>query len=112
MPSAARLGDPVQGITSGEHSGHVPPHTPMKFTGEISGGGAPDVLINGKPAATLGSTTTERDACCGASQGAVAAGSSTVFINGKPAARAGDALAAHSGSGKITAGSGNVLIGG
>lgn len=112
MPSAARLGDTVQGITSGEHSGHDPPHTPMQFTGEISGGCAPDVLINGRPAAFLGSSTTERDACCGASQGAVAAGSTTVFIHGKPAARLGDALAAHSGSGTVTSGSGDVLIGG
>lgn len=112
MSGAARLGDHVQGVTSGEHSGHVPPHTPMQFTGEISGGCASDVLINGLPAATLGSSTTERDACCGASQGAVAAGSTTVFINGKPAARAGDALSAHSGTGTVTGGSGNVLIGG
>lgn len=112
MSGAARLGDHVQGITSGEHSGHTPPHTPMQFTGEISAGCASDVLINGLPAATVGSTTAEHDACCGTSHGAIAAGSATVFINGKPAARLGDALSAHSGTGAITGGSGNVLIGG
>ena len=77
MPSAARRGDAVTGTTAGEHSGHVPPHSPETFSGEISGG-------------------------C----------SSAVFINGQSAARLGDALNAHSGSGAISAGSGNVFIGG
>lgn len=112
MPQAARLGDSVQGTTAGEHSGHATPCSPETFSGEISGACSGDVFINGIPAATVGSITTERDSCCGASQGAVAAGSSSVFINGKPAARLGDALSAHSGSGAVTAGSGDVLIGG
>lgn len=38
MPAAARLNDTVKGTTGGEHSGHVPPHSPMTFTGEISAG--------------------------------------------------------------------------
>ena len=112
MPSAARLGDAVTGTTAGEHSGHVPPHSPEQFSGEISGGCSSDVFINGIPAAVVGSVTTERDTCCGSSQGRVAAGSGSVFINGRPAARLGDALNAHSGSGSISAGSGNVFIGG
>lgn len=112
MPQAARLNDSVTGTTAGEHSGHTEPHPPETFSGEISSGCSGDVLINGMPAATVGSVTTERDSCCGSSKGAVAAGSSTVFINGKPAARQGDALAPHSGSGKISAGSPDVFIGG
>lgn len=112
MPSAARLNDAVVGTTGGEHSGHAPPHSPMTFTGEISGGCSGDVFINGRPAATVGSITTERDGCCGSSQGAVAVGSGSVLINGKPAARLGDALAAHSGAGAISSGSGDVFIGG
>lgn len=112
MPAAARLSDAVTGTTGGEHSGHVPPHSPMTFTGEISEGCSRNVFINGLPAATVGSITTERDGCCGSSQGAVAVGSGSVFINGKPAARLGDALAAHSGSGVISGGSGDVFIGG
>ena len=112
MPSAARLNDSVTGTTAGEHTGHVPPHSPETFTGEISSGCSGDVFINGRPAATVGSTTTERDSCCGSSQGAVAAGSGTVFVNGKPAARQGDALAAHSGAGAVSSGSSNVIIGG
>ena len=68
--------------------------------------------INGLATATVGSTTTERDGCCGSSQGAVGTGSGTVRINGKPAARLGDTLNPHSGSGSITGGSGTVRIGG
>ena len=112
MPEAARLNDSVSGTTAGEHSGHVPPHSPEAFGGQISSGCSGNVFINGRPAATAGSVTTETDGCCGSSQGAVAAGSSSVFINGKPAARKGDALAAHSGSGEVASGSPDVFIGG
>lgn len=112
MAKAARLGDAVTGTTAGEHSGHVPPHSPETFTGEIRGGCSSDVFINGMPAAVAGSVTTEHDSCCGSSEGKVAVGSGSVFINGKPAARLGDALAPHSGAGQISAGSGNVNIGG
>ena len=100
MPQAARITDAVAGTTAGEHTGHVPPHSPEPFSGEISG------------ACSVGSITTERDGCCGSSQGAVGAGSGTVRINGKPAARMGDTLAAHSGSGTVTGGSPDVKIGG
>lgn len=68
MAQAARLGDAVTGTTAGEHSGHVPPHPPETFSGEISGGCSGDVFINGIPAAVAGSTTTERDGCCGSSR--------------------------------------------
>ena len=112
MPNAARLTDAVDGTTAGEHSGHVPPHSPEPFTGEISGACSGDVRVNGLAAATVGSITTERDGCCGSSKGAVGAGSGTVRINGKPAARMGDALTAHSGSGSVTGGSPDVKIGG
>lgn len=113
MAGAARFNDPVQGTTAGEHSGHgMNPHPPLTFTGEISGGCSSNVFINGIAAATKDSVTTERDSCCGSSNGSVAVGSSSVFINGKPAARIGDALNAHSGAGAIIGGSGDVLIGG
>ena len=112
MPGAARLNDSVTGTTAGEHSGHSPPHSPEPFSGEISAGCSSNVFINGRPAATVGSVTTERDGCCGSSQGAGAAGRATVVVTGKPAARNGDALAPHSGTGNISSGSGDVLIGG
>ena len=112
MPNAARLTDAVDGTTAGEHSGHVPPHSPEPFTGKISGACSGDVRVTGLAAATVGSETTERDGCCGSSKGTVAEGSGTVRINGKAAARTGDALAPHSGSGNITGGSATVRIGG
>ena len=37
MPQAARITDAVAGTTAGEHMGHVPPHAPEPFSGEISG---------------------------------------------------------------------------
>ena len=112
MPNAAWLLDTVDGTTAGEHSGHVPPHPPLPFSGEISGGCSLNVRTNGRPAAIVTSVTTERDSCCGSSSGAVAAGSRSVRINGLPAARLGDALVPHSGSGAITGGSPDVRIGG
>lgn len=113
MPSAARLGDSVAGMTGGEHSGHIkPPHPPMGFTGEISGGCSGNVFVNRIPAAVVGSTTLERDGCCGQSSGSVGSGSGSVFINGISAARLGDALKAHSGQGNVTGGSGDVFMGG
>lgn len=112
MPGAARKDDTVAGATAGEHAGHAPPHPPEPFAGEITGACSTTVRINGRHAAVVGSTTTERDGCCGSGHGAVAVGSGTVRINGAPAARVGDALAAHNGSGTVTGGSVNVRIGG
>lgn len=109
---AARMGDTVTGMTSGEHSGHEEPHGPSEISGEISDGCSEDVFINVEPAAVAGSITTEMDDCCGGGEGTIAAGSSSVFINGKPAARDGDALAAHDGEGAVSSGSEDVLIGG
>lgn len=112
MPAAARLNDSIVGTTAGEHSGHDSPHGPLPISGTISGGCSGDVLINGRPAATQGSVTTELDGCCGSAAGSVAEGSGTVRINGKPAARVGDALNPHNGSGNVSGGSGDVTIGG
>lgn len=50
MPEAARLNDSVAGTTAGEHSGHVPPHSPEPFGGQISSGCSGNVFINGRPA--------------------------------------------------------------
>ena len=52
MPQAARITDAVAGTTAGEHTGHVPPHSPEPFSGEISGACSGTVRINGLSAAT------------------------------------------------------------
>jgi uncharacterized Zn-binding protein involved in type VI secretion len=57
--------------------------------------GAPDVSVDGKPAARQGDGTTSGDAVIGSS--------SNVFINGKPAAVQGD----RTGCGGVVVGGGN-----
>ena len=87
MPAIAKVGDM-----------HACPQRGHGVNSIVSG--SSDVLINGMPAATVGSGTG-----CGAS---IAVGSSTVTINGKPAAVLGSAT---THGGVIVSGSGNVLIG-
>lgn len=86
MPQAARITDAVAGTTAGNTRACAATF-PEQFSGEISGACSGTVRINGLAAATVGSITTERDGCCGSSEGTVGAGSGTVRINGKAAAR-------------------------
>ena len=102
---AAKQGDRV--IATDTHivlipspGGPIPTPLPHPFSGTIDGGLSPDVNIEGKPAAVLGSTATNTPAHVPlggpfqkppANRGTILLGSSSVFINGKPAARAGDA---------------------
>jgi len=80
-------------------TGTVPTPTPMPYNGIINLNVSPNVLIEGRPAATVGSiaiNTPPHIPTGGTFQkppsnrGRIITGSSTVFINGKPAARAGD----------------------
>jgi uncharacterized Zn-binding protein involved in type VI secretion len=79
--------------------GPVPTPLPHPFTGQLDGSLSSDVNIEGKAAATQGSTATNTPAHVPqggpfqkppSNKGTVQIGSSTVFINGKPAARNGD----------------------
>lgn len=111
MPRAARKGDAISGLTSGEHSGHIRPTcSPSAITGNIGDNCSSNVFINGVPAAFVGSVTNEYDSCCGGSKGKIASGSSKVFINGRPAAREGDNIDAHNGTASVSSGSNNVFI--
>ncbi len=70
--------------------------------GPVSGSGAPNVLINGKPAALMG------DMCvCVGPPDMIAQGEPTVLINGTPVATQGS-MTVHGGI--ITSGEPNVLI--
>ena len=114
MPSVARLQDSISGMTTGEHSGHKdefgnPLHPPSVITGYISANCSPNVFVNGKALARVGSVTLEQDTCCGSSYGSVFSGSNTVYVNNYPIARNGDTINAHSGSASITGGSSNVF---
>lgn len=127
---AARLGDTISAtdihiVMMPSPGGPIPVPTPMPFFGLITGNLSRDVMINGFPAATVGSTafntpphiptppgTFQRPP---SNQATIMTGSSTVFINGKPAARSGDlAITCNDPMdlpyGTVTA-SGNVLIG-
>ena len=128
---AAKMGDQV--VATDTHiilvpspGGPVPTPTPMPFTGLITGGCSTNVLIESKPAATLGSTATNLPphipvggpfAKPPTNQGTIMAGSATVLINNKPAARMGDqALTCNDPVdlpvGTVVVSGGTVIIGG
>lgn len=76
-----------------------PVSVPHPFNGIINGGVSTDVLIEGKPAATQGSTASNTPphipqggsfVIPPTNMGTITMGSPTVLINGKPAARSGD----------------------
>jgi uncharacterized Zn-binding protein involved in type VI secretion len=76
-----------------------PVPTPHPFSGIIDGGLHDHVLIDGLPAATVGSTASNKPShvpsggtfvTAPTNRAEIVAGSTTVFINGKAAGRAGD----------------------
>lgn len=101
---AAKLGDKVVGndihiVMMPSPGGPIPTPTPMPFSGTIANGCSMDVLIEGKPAAVVGSTAVNLPPHLPTggpfqnpptNMGTILIGSPTVLINGKPAARAGD----------------------
>jgi uncharacterized Zn-binding protein involved in type VI secretion len=98
---AAKEGDVIEAIDTHLCDG-APFATP--FVGTIDGDLSPDVLVEGAPAAGLGSTATNRTPhvpppgksfdASPSNKGRVAtAGGSTVLINGRPIARADDGAA-------------------
>ncbi len=100
---AAKQGDQITAIDIHQIQppGPVSPiPVPHPFHGIINGGLSTNVMIGGRPAATMGSTATNTPPHIpqgGAfvipptNQGQILRGSSTVMINKRPAARAGDA---------------------
>lgn len=101
---AAKQGDKV--IATDIHivmiptpGGPVPTPLPHVFQGQIDGALSSDVMIEGKPAATVDSTATNLPSHIPqggpfqkppANKGKIMLGSNTVLINGKGAARMGD----------------------
>jgi len=81
--------------------GPVPTPLPHPFAGTLTGNLCPTVLIEGKPAATIGSIAVNLPPHIPqggpfqippTNQGQVITGSPTVLIGGKPAARMGDTV--------------------
>lgn len=128
---AAKQGDQITAVDTHiilvpSPGGPVPTPLPHPFNGIIDGNLSADVFIEGRAAATVGSTATNTPPHIpqGGSfqvpptnQGTIMAGSGTVFINGKPAARMGDqaqtcADPAPNMSAKVVVPASTVLIGG
>ncbi|MBI1407398.1 MAG: hypothetical protein GC145_14900 [Caulobacter sp.] len=127
---AAKAGDMIEAVDTHivlvvEGPDVVPTPEELPFNGIIDSGLSETVMINGLPAATVGSGATNEPPHIpiGGSfeepptnQGTIVMGSETVLINSKPAARAGDTAEtcndpAPEPVGKVVAES-NVLIGG
>jgi uncharacterized Zn-binding protein involved in type VI secretion len=101
---AAILGDKIVALDTHiilvpSPGGPVPTPTPMPFNGTISTEVSTDVMIDGKPAATVGSGAMNTPPHIPAggpfqkppsNQAKIIQGSASVLINGKPAARLGD----------------------
>jgi uncharacterized Zn-binding protein involved in type VI secretion len=127
---AAKQGDQV--IATDTHiimiptpGGPVPTPLPHPFTGQLDGSLSPNVNIQGKPAAMVGSTATNLPAHIPqggpfqkppANRATVQLGSQKVFISGKPAARNGDKAITCNDPADLPVGTvvavGNVMIGG
>lgn len=127
---AAKQGDRV--VATDTHvvlipspGGPVPTPLPHPFTGQLDGGLAADVLIEGKPAAVQGSTATNTPAHVPqggpfqkppSNRATIQVGSATVLVGGKPAARNGDVALTCNDPADLPVGTvvaaGTVLIGG
>ena len=104
MPFAAKMNDQVLGtdthiVMIPSPGGPVPTPLPNPFAGTLTGGCSTNVMIEGQPAAVVGSTATNNPPHVpqgGSFQkpptnsGKVLSGSTSVMINGKPAARLND----------------------
>jgi uncharacterized Zn-binding protein involved in type VI secretion len=88
---------------------HGCPACPHPGTGPAIAG-SPDTNVNGMPALRKDDPGIHA-ACCGPNSWNASAGSGTVMINSKPAHRMGDATKHCGGSGKLIAGSSNVIVG-
>ena len=98
---AAVVGTDIHIVLVPSPGGPVPTPLPHPFSGTISGGVSTDVMIMGRPAATVGSTADNLPPHLPtppgtlfqrwpANRATVQTGSATVRINGQPAARNGD----------------------
>jgi uncharacterized Zn-binding protein involved in type VI secretion len=107
MAKAGRLAD----LAKADPHPHACPGCPHPHIG-LAIVGSPNVLINFRPALRTDDLGVGL-ACCGANTWQATAGSGTVFINGKNAHRVDDQTkhCGGAGTGKLSTGSEDVLIG-
>jgi uncharacterized Zn-binding protein involved in type VI secretion len=125
---AAKQGDQVVAVDTHVVMDPSPAPVPLPhpFSGQLNGELSSDVNVEGKPAATVGSTADNSPVHVPTSPGVsfqkppsnkatVLTGSATVLINGKPAARNGDTATTCNDPADLPAGTivatGTVLIG-
>ncbi len=106
MPPQGRLGDKAF-VPADAHGCPACPHP---CTGPAIAG-SPNTNVNGRPALRVGDPGVHA-ACCGPNMWKAQAGSGTVIINGQKAHRQGDATKHCGGSGNLTEGATNVVVGG
>jgi uncharacterized Zn-binding protein involved in type VI secretion len=106
MPPQSRVGDNSQ-VPADAHGCIACPHPCIG----PAIAGSPDVMVNNLPALRVDDPGIHA-ACCNTNTWTAQAGSGTVFINNKAAHRLGDADKHCGGSGKMIAGSPNVITGG
>ena len=73
--------------------------------------GSPDVMVNGLPAARMEDPGVH-SSCCGSNKWVATGCSTSVFINGIGAHRLGDVTTHCGGTGTMTTGSPDVMVGG
>jgi len=105
MPPQGRVSDASQ-VPADAHGCPACPHPGVG----PAIAGSPDCIVNKLPALRVGDTGMHA-VCCGPNTWTAAQGSTTVFINGKAAHRQGDPDTHCGGSGKLIAGSPNVVTG-
>lgn len=114
MPFVAIKGDPITGKIAGEHFAHSQhPHPPgLPITGEISGKVSTKVFINDIPVAMVGSTTTEKDDCCGTNNtgGVILTGYSKVIVEDRAIAMVGSEVTPHNGTAYVSGSNQNLVI--
>jgi uncharacterized Zn-binding protein involved in type VI secretion len=128
---AARITDEVKGLDTHvvnvpSPGGPVPTPVPLAFSGTLTSDGVADVLVDGLPAAVVGTAATNSPGhvpptgttfvTTPSDSGTVSQGSASVSIGGQPAARLGDAVRTcndpeDADTSAITSGSGTVMIG-
>jgi len=126
---AAVMGDAIKGVCAVHQipnpaSGVPQPAPPMPFNAPITTGTSSNVLISGKPAATVGSSglnvpphiglhATDLFALPTMQKGRVVGGSTSVLIGGKPAAKTGSSCTMCAAApAQIVGSATSVLIGG
>jgi uncharacterized Zn-binding protein involved in type VI secretion len=128
---AARLTDEVKGLDTHivnvpSPGGPVPTPVALVFSGSLTSDGVTDVIVDGLPAAAVGTVATNLPqhvpppgtsfVTTPSDSGTVSQGSASVSIGGRPAARLGDAVRTcndpvDADTSAITSGSGTVTIG-